>query len=373
MSGSVLAAALVAFAVSAPTTSPTLKTDRDLQALTAPALDAKLEQAADCLEPGPTILLAELSIDAEVLRALAAAVKADHPTRALREGVGRAVDPGDFVRLLDDACRQRDRPDLPDVLVISPGRGRAAGVLVHPKEVFGDANIRYGQGEGELPVDMPLDYRTLERPDDGAPIGPRWAARYLEPEADADKLAALRDANADFGHRVEHLLRQLRAQGAFVQIESAVRSRERGFLLYASFILGRAGSEAELANRIRKLDRLMDDWKLEIPITWRHPGDWRQTADAARQLADTYGVVYATVGGARRSRHYDGDAVDLVAVALPRRLELEAPDGAVAAFDLSDVEHTRDLSLAPELIAWVEAHYGVRKLKRDYPHWSDAR
>jgi hypothetical protein len=370
MSG-LLLAAMLAFA--APAVSPTLKTDRALQTLTAPTIEAQLEQAAACLEDGPSILLAELTVDADVLRSLAAAVKADHPTRALREGVGRAVDPEDFVRLLDDACRQKDRTDLPDPLVVSPGRGRAAGVLVHPKEVFGDVTIRYGEGGGELPVDMPLDYRTLERPEDGAVIGPRWAARYLEPEADDDKLSALRAANPDFGRRIEHLVRQLRGQGAFVQIESAVRSRERGFLLYASFILGRAGSEVELANRIRKLDRLKAAWNLDIPIAWRHPGDWSQTADAARQLADTYGVVYATAGGARRSRHYDGNAVDLVAVALPRQLELEAPDGATAAFDLSDVEHTRELSLAPELIEWVEAHYGVRKLKRDYPHWSDHR
>lgn len=360
----VLAAALMA--------APELATDRELQILDGD-LPAQLEQASACLADGPSILLAELEIDAAVLRRLAAAVREDHPTRALREGIGRAVDPEDFVRLLDDACRQKDRDDLPGRLVLPPGRARAAGVLLHPKEVFGDAVIRYGEGEGALPVDMPLDYRTLDRPADGDPIGPRWAARYLEPESDEGKLERLAVENPSFAKRIRHLTAQLRAQGAFVQIESAVRRRERGLLLYASFAMSRAHDEADLARRVARIEKLDAAWGLHVPIGWRRPGPWTETVEAARQLADTYGVVYATVRGARRSRHYGGRAVDLVAVALPRRLVLTAPDGTEGSFDLSDPEHTRDLSLAPELIAWVERHYDVRKLKRDYPHWDDAR
>jgi len=37
------------------------------------------------------------------------------------------------------------------------------------------------------------------------------------------------------------------------------------------------------------------------------------------------------------------------------------------------VEQTRDLSLSPELIAWVEGHFELEKLVTDYPHWNDAR
>lgn len=352
---------------------PTLATDREFQVLSGTTVPEKLTEAAACLDDGLRILLAEAELDGEFLRGLAASVEADHPVRALRESVGRAVDPDDLLLLLDDVCRQRTVPGLPKLLVLPPGRARAAGVLMHPKEIFGDADVRYGEGKGALPVDMPLDYRTLERPADDAPIGPRWASRYLEPESDEGKLAALARANPSFAERIEHLIRQLRAQGAFVQVESAVRSRERGLLLYASFTLSRADSEQELERRIRHVSELNRAWHLDVPIRWRLPGPWTATVEAARQLADTYGVVYATVRGARRSQHYGGAAVDFVAVRLPRRLELEAPSGARHVFDLSGVDHTRELSLAPEIIGWVEREYGIKKLRTDYPHWSDAR
>ena len=88
-------------------------------------------------------------------------------------------------------------------------------------------------------------------------------------------------------------------------------------------------------------------------------------------MAEAYDVVYATEGGARYSRHYEGVAVDFVAIGLPRELTLYAPDGEIADFDLSRPDHTRDLSLEPELIAWVQRHFGLQKLTSDYPHWND--
>jgi hypothetical protein len=89
-------------------------------------------------------------------------------------------------------------------------------------------------------------------------------------------------------------------------------------------------------------------------------------------MADTYDVVYATEKGARWSHHYSGVAADFVAVGLPRSLRLIAPDGADHTFDLSDPGHTRDLSLSPEVISWIEEHFGMKKLRSDYPHWNDA-
>ena len=68
-----------------------------------------------------------------------------------------------------------------------------------------------------------------------------------------------------------------------------------------------------------------------------------------------------------------GDRVDVVALGLPRSLSLTAPDGETRSFDLSDPSQPRDLSLTPELIDWIEQHFGFEKLKADYPHWNDAR
>jgi hypothetical protein len=50
-----------------------------------------------------------------------------------------------------------------------------------------------------------------------------------------------------------------------------------------------------------------------------------------------------------------------------------APDGAGRSFDLMEANQTRDLSLTPELIEWIEAHFQLSKLRSDYPHWDDAQ
>jgi D-alanyl-D-alanine dipeptidase len=90
-------------------------------------------------------------------------------------------------------------------------------------------------------------------------------------------------------------------------------------------------------------------------------------------MAEAYHVVFATRVGAQRSNHCDGTAVDLTAVGLPRQLSLVSPSGEAQVFDLSGPHETRDLSLSPALIAWIEAHYGLKKLKSDYPHWDDVQ
>jgi hypothetical protein len=63
--------------------------------------------------------------------------------------------------------------------------------------------------------------------------------------------------------------------------------------------------------------------------------------------------------------------VDLTAIALPRKLQLTAPDGERRTFDLSAAHQPRDLSLTPEIIEWVEQHFQMEKVRLDYPHWND--
>ncbi len=87
----------------------------------------------------------------------------------------------------------------------------------------------------------------------------------------------------------------------------------------------------------------------------------------------TFGVAKATKNGALHSNHIRGFAADITANALPRSLRLEAPDGAKVTFDLSGDDESRDLSLTPKVITWINQHYGFEKLKWDYPHWDDAR
>jgi len=305
-------------------------------------------------------------VDAKRLQAWSTLAEDPHPERALREAAKKPVRAEGLVRFLDDLCRA----ESPELAVLTGGRARKSGVFVSTDAVYEGEPDVYG-GEA-LALDQPLDYRTLDAPEDGAVVSPRWAARFLEPESDEGKLEALRSANPSFGRRTATLVQQLRQAGALVRVESAVRSRARGYLLFGSFWLGDAETPAEIAHRTERLEHYQSTWAKEVRIQWRHPDGDAASVAAARALADTYGVVYATYRGARNSKHYDGDAVDISVTGLPRQLELKAPDGASRSFDLSDPEQPRDLSLTPELVEWVERHFDFRKLRRDYPHWSDA-
>jgi hypothetical protein len=62
----------------------------------------------------------------------------------------------------------------------------------------------------------------------------------------------------------------------------------------------------------------------------------------------------------------------MTVLGLPRLLHLTAPSGTAATFDLSGDDESLDLSLSPAVIAWIEEHFQMRKLRTDYPHWDDA-
>ena len=365
---------LLACSAAAASARPSVATDRDWDRLPPPgdgAARATLAAAADAIGDWP-LRLAGVALDGDTLAALAATPPEEPLVRAARERLRRPVDLEDFLYLLDDLAEAEELRSR--TVHLPSGRARAAGILLHPDDVFDGAPHRYGAAGGRLAVDRPPRPAELEPADDGDPPGPRWTARYRNPQEQEAMLAALeRAGGGDFAHRIRMLLEQFRTQGADAWVFSTVRSRERGYLIYGSFILGRADSADAVERRAAKLDRLNREWGLHVPIRWRHPDGWRATIDAAAAMADAYNVVYATQRGARHSSHYGAGAADFAAMGLPRELTLTAPGGGASrTFDLSDPDHPRDLNLAPELIAWVEEHFAMRKLRSDYPHWTDA-
>jgi hypothetical protein len=371
-----VALCLVAVAASAADREPAapLRIDRRFDVLPTPkASDLRPVLAAAAEELGDwSITLAGVALDGPRLsRALA---RSDpHLTRALRETLRLPVDPSDLAHFLDDVLRE-GRAGLRGKEVFVPsGRARAAGILVHPQDVFGERPRLYGATD-TLAIDRPRPPRAYAPAVDGEPLGPRWTMRFENPWGEAALLRELEQARpgAGYAERVRSLLTQLRAAGADVALTSTVRKRERGYLMWGAFMLSRAPGEREGTAVIRRLERANRDWGLGIDIRWRTTGGWRATHEAAREMADTYEVVYATEAGARSSNHYTGVAADFVAVALPRTLTLEAPDGARRTFDLSGPSEPRDLSLTPELVSWIEAHFKMAKLRSDYPHWDDA-
>jgi len=366
---------LLATCVQAGTGPEPIATNRSWDILPAPAERGPrgaLEAATQRLS-GATIELAGVPIDRHVLADLAAAPPDEPLVRAAREILRRPVVVSSLLHLLDDLAAARARGHDASTVWIHAGRARRAGLLLGPDNVFGDAPPRYRVGR--LALTKPPEPADLEPAPDGAPLGPRWSARYENPADQAARLEALRRHGAtDFAARLDDLLSQLRAQGAEAVLASTVRHPERGYLMYGAFILSRAASRAEVEQRVAKLERLNREWGLDIAIEWRHPQGWRTTVGRAEAMADAYNVVYATQAGARSSLHYEARAADFVALGLPRRVTLRSPErDARRTFDLSAPEAARDLNLTPSMIDWVERHFGLRKLRSDYPHWTDAR
>ena len=143
--------------------------------------------------------------------------------------------------------------------------------------------------------------------------------------------------------------------------------------MWGAYVLANAQSEREVEALASTLDARNRDWGLEVDIRWRHPGGWRATIDAANAMAEKYDVVFATEDGARNSNHYGARAVDLTIMGLPRSFTLTSPydEELSKTFDLSGADNTRDMSLEPEIIAWMEKHFKMKKLLGDYPHWND--
>lgn len=346
--------------------------DREWEAL-QPADDprAVVRQAGEQLGDW-TIDLAGVDIDGPWLLELAD-TPADEPfVRALRERSGRPIDPDDFLLFLDDVLVAGEAGRRGEPFTVHSGRARAAGILLHPDDVFRSKPRTYGR-DAELAVDEPPPQSSFPPAEDGDPLGPGWTMRYPNPATPEELYGALAEKRPESGYasRIASLLAQIEQQGGETYIASTVRRPERGYLMWGAFVLSRAKSEAEVNRIVAKLDQRNTEWGLHVPITWRHPDGWEATVEAARRMADAYDVVYATESGARRSNHYGAEAADFVAIDLPRELVLRAPDGATETFDLSDPEEPRDLSLSPRVIDWVEAHFQMRKLESDYPHWTD--
>lgn len=366
----------VTILVLAAPADPSIPTNRTWEILPKPTSDASrrhtLTDAATRLG-NLTFDLGGMTINAALLRELAQEHPKEPLLRTCRELLRRPVDLDDFLRFLDDLLVAYAQ-GLNHPVVVPASRARSAGIFLHPYDVFRPERSRqYGQSQPRLPITAPTSQDGLQPAQDGEIVGPRWAARYQQPDSSRGRIRDLAEKNLHFAKRVKNLMRQLQNQGAYTEVEAAVRKRERGYLIYGSWWLSQATDAPMVDARLQTLRRLNQRWRLNVPIQWRHPDGWEATVEAARQLAETYSVDYATRKGARRSKHYDGKAVDFWAVDLPRTVKLTAPDGAHRTFDLSDPEHPRDLSLAPGLIDWIETHFAMRKLKTDYPHWNDAR
>ncbi len=357
----------------------TISANRTYEALAVPTNPSDMESYRAVFEDAAeklgdwSLIIAGVKVDAARLLRIATSAPGEPFSRVVREDMRCAIDVVDMALFLDDilAVAQQLRGS---VVYVSAGRARKAGITIHPDDVFKQKPRRYGEGKAKsINIDKPKRQADLTPANDGDFLGPNWTTRFRNPGSLRSKMKALSASSPSgtYHTRIASLRRQLVEQGADWGLHSTVRRRERGYLMWGAFILSRSKTEAVLNQRVTKLRRYNGLWGLNIDIKWVHPDGWRATKEAAREMADAYDVVYATENGAKRSNHYDGVAVDITATALPRELRLSAPDGAQHTFDLSAPEETRDLNLTPRIIAWIEQHFLMAKLRSDYPHWND--
>ncbi len=319
------------------------------------------------------IYIDAVRFDGARLRKLAKQAPKEPFTRVVREGIRRPLDLEDFLYFLDDVLRAGPEGLRGELVWLPASRARRAGIFLHPDDVFWDDRPRvYGQGGGEIEIDKPAKVGRLPPAADGELLGPRWRGRFPNPSGRKRKLAAMDAMNpSGFANRVRTLMKQLSAQGATVLLYSTVREPRRGYLMWGAYHLSRQPDEASLEAAVTLVEQRDAEWGLGVKIRWRHPDGWEATVEAARQMADAYMIAYASEEGARASQHYGGTAVDLNVFGLPRTLLLTAPDGTERRFDLSAPRSSRDLSLTPTLIDWIEIHFQMKKLREDYPHWDD--
>ncbi|MED5372798.1 MAG: hypothetical protein VX899_17400 [Myxococcota bacterium] len=346
-----------------------------LDKLPAEASQREQLRAAGALLGDWTVKLAGVEVNGPVLTAWADTAPDEPFERVVREAMERPLDLGDLILLLDDVLVAGDAGRRGEPFDIGAGRMRSVGALIHPDDVFKNKPRNYPRGKKEISVDTPAPPAVFEPAPDGSVLGPEWSARYPNPTERHELMETLAQArpDSDFAARMESLLRQLEAQGAQHWVTSTVRSRHRGYLMWGAFVMAKCDSEVCVGQTAAMLDERNSAWGLDTQIQWQDPAGWEATVEQARRMKDAYDVVYATEKGARYSNHYGGTAIDVVVVDLPRALHLDAPDGESADFDLSGVEHARDLSLEPALITWIEQHFALRKLTSDYPHWDDSR
>jgi hypothetical protein len=376
-------AAAFAFAADAvapppPKPPPPIAADREWEELKAPTDSSSAQLRAAFREAGAKlgdwkIEVAGTEIDGPLLVKLADSLPDDPFVRVVREAMVRPIDPTDLLYFLDDVLVAGKAGRRGEPFYLPMGRARSAGILVHPDDIFEDDDPRDYPDKPTIAIDEPPPQESFPPAKDGEVLGPNWTMRFKSPEEPAEMYRTLAEKRPDasFPSRIAALVFQLQAQGAEVYLTSFLRYRERGYLMWGAHLLRSCTTYSCVSKGLVKLKAANASWA-HVPIVWSHPSGWRATKEAARQMADAYDVVFATERGARYSNHYDGTAADFVVMGLPRTVELYAPSGEHKTFDLSGPEQTRDLSLTPELIDWIEANFDLHKLESDHPHWDDA-
>ena len=179
------------------------------------------------------------------------------------------------------------------------------------------------------------------------PSGPAWCARFPGSNSTNDLIKAFRD-------RVLAFLSQLKNAGAGVSVAATFRPPERAYLMHWCSLVANSGQDPA---KVPAMDG--------VDIAWMHrtggKPDIPASRAAAAAMARTYGIKFPA---ALVSRHTQRRAIDMN-IAWTGTLSIRDFNGK-----LRNIASSPRTGSNPDLIA-VGASFGVMKLVKDPPHWSD--
>jgi hypothetical protein len=190
-------------------------------------------------------------------------------------------------------------------------------------------------GDEEMPG-PPVIYR---------PSGQYWIAWQKRYFPNSIKTS---DLKGQFRTGVEAFIKALRAAGATVTINETYRSKQAHYLFRWSYKIAKGTARPKDPPPFTG-----------IHIQWDH-GKSSSSVRGAQEMVNGFGLVHEP---GVTTRHFDGRAIDMT-ITWSKPLRLQRADGnfvnvpSIAA-KFNTVLHD------------VGATYGVKKLKKDGPHWSE--
>jgi D-alanyl-D-alanine dipeptidase len=173
--------------------------------------------------------------------------------------------------------------------------------------------------------------------------GPAWCARF-------PTSTSLDDLLPVFGDRVRAFLDRLAQAGARTIINATYRPPQRAYLMHWCSMVGANGQDPAAVPP-------MDG----VEIDWTHGGDTPKARAGARRMMARYHIAFPA---ALVSRHTQRRAVDMT-IRWKDALRIIGSDGK------GHLIEDGPRSGSNRQLIDVGAGFGVIKLKKDPPHWSD--